>query len=186
MSYSSNLYPDIVSGDLREELHALLFGRVDIDGHGHPVLVRRLGDIPCTCFNVGMGSPTGGCPYCQDEGFAWTEDLQTMVVIQGVAPVYKPGFLATGDYPQTSYGYVDPSRGTAFCEFSVFPDYAHYTLGIKKTWDKLYELQVDSQGSLAYPVARSRKWKILDLTPIHGSNGRVEYIELSLEKCLID
>ena len=33
-----------------------------------------------------------------------------MIVFRGVAPVYKPGNLATGQYPQADYGYVSPDK----------------------------------------------------------------------------
>jgi hypothetical protein len=88
------------------------------------------------------------CRYCDGEGYLWRERIVKMIVFRGVAPVYKPGNLATGQYPQADYGYVSPDKTTAYCEYSVFPDYEKYTNDQKSRYDMLYELKVDARKDL--------------------------------------
>ena len=178
---STGFYPPSSALDLRAELHAVLFGRIDVIPQGRPVLFRHLTDTQCPCFNTLTGSPSPSCSYCLGEGFPFYETQETFYIARGVAPVYKPGFLATGQYPQTSYGYTDPNRSTAYCEYSVFPDYEKYINGTKKSFDKFYELKVGTMGGLSYPITKTAKWKLMTVTPLHGDNGRVEFIELGCE-----
>jgi hypothetical protein len=107
------------------------------------------------------------------------KSIVKMAVFRGLAPVYKPGVQATGQYPGSDWGYSDPDRATAFCEYTVFPDYERYTLQTHSAFDKLYELKVDSDGQTVRPILRSSKWKVMNVSPIHGDNGWVEYFETS-------
>lgn len=170
--------------DMRDEIHRIIFGDIGVTGQGRTVILRRMTDQRCQgCFDdVQGGSTRPNCPYCKGEGYMFRETKEIMVIFAGVAPVYKPGILGTGQYPQTSYGYTDPNRSTAYCEFSVFPDYERYTFQTHTNYDKLYDLKVDDDGNLYHPLVRAAKWKILSVTPIHGDNGRVEFFELGMEK----
>jgi hypothetical protein len=179
---SNNFYPQTNNIDLREEFSAVLRGRIDLIPQGRYVNYRKLSDTPCICFDTLTGSGVDGCPYCSGEGFPWYLTQELFYIARGVAPIYKPGFLATGQYPQTSYGYTDPNRATAYCEYTVYPDYERYINGTKKNFDKLYELKVGNDGGLFYPVTQTDKWKIMALTPLHGDNGRIEFFEIALEK----
>ncbi len=98
-----------------------------------------------------IGSNNPHCRYCDGEGYLWRERIVKMIVFRGVAPVYEPGNLATGQYPQADYGYVSPDKTTAYCEYSVFPDYEKYTNDQKSRYDMLYELKVDGQKRPPYP-----------------------------------
>lgn len=181
-----DFYGDMSSIDLREELAGLLYGRVDIVPQGRPFLLRQMTDTKCICFDATSGgSRTPGCRYCGGEAYYWTEQLFTMWMASGVAPVYKPGFLANGQYPQTQMGYTDPNRGTAYCEWNVFPNYERYTLPSNPSPDKLYALKTDQDGNQVLPAIRIAKWKILNVTPLFGDFGRVEFFELSLEKEIV-
>jgi hypothetical protein len=181
-----DFYPNLSSVDLRDEMHGLLFGTPDQPPQGIPVILRLLSDTHCACWDQTSGGSRGHCPYCQGEGYQFTESLQTMKIFYGVAPVYKPGFLASGDYPQMQLGNVDPNRATIYCEYDVFPDWERYTFGNKKAFDKIYELKVNDDGSLisngAGQPVRVAKWKVLNLTPLRGDHGRVEFFELSCER----
>lgn len=168
--------------DLRQELHDVLFGRVDLVSQGRPFILRKLTDTVCVCWDGVSGGPKGECPYCQGEGYQFYEYLVTMFMVTGAAPVYKPGFLGNGKYPQDLAGYTDPSKATAFCEYTIFPDYERYRITTHQSHDKLYELKVAPSGKLHHPQVRTGKWKIFNVTPIHGDYGRVEFFELSLEK----
>lgn len=180
------LYPDFNNIDLRDELHALLFGRMDVVAQGRPFVLRVMTDTKCVCWDTTSGgSRTPNCRYCGGEGYYWTEQQFTMWMAQGVAPVYKPGFLANGQYPQAQLGYTDPNRGTAYCEFDVFPNYERYTLPANPAPDKLYALKTDANGNQVIPAVRISKWKILNVTPLFGDFGRVEFFELSLEKEIV-
>lgn len=179
-------FQDTTNIDLREEMHAILFGRVDIIAQGRPFILRKMTDDHCVCWDVSSGSSkTPNCRYCDGEGYYWTELQFTMWLASGVAPVYKPGFLANGQYPQAGLGYTDPNRGTAYCEWNVFVDYERYTLPSNQNPDKLYPLKVDPSGAMHTPIVRTAKYKILNVTPLHGDFGRVEFFELSLEKEIV-
>lgn len=179
-----DFYTDQGSGgiDLREEFSTVLDGSVDFVAQGRQVVLRRLTNINCVCWDETTGGCKGDCPYCQQEGWQFSETMEDMYIAMGVAPVYKPGFLANGMYPQTEMGFVDPNRATGYCRYSVFPDYEKYSDNSKKNFDKLYELKVTDTGDTFYPLTRVAKWKILTVTPLHGDFGRVEFFELSMSK----
>jgi hypothetical protein len=192
MDFYSNISNTI---DLREEMHAVLHGRADITAQGRQVILRRISDNTCpACWNeTTAGSSRPNCPYCKGEGYQFHETSEIMAIFRGVTPVYKPGVLATGEYPQSSMGYTDENRGTGYVEVfredgsQVYPDYERYTFQTHKSYDKLYELKVDPDGDLARDSKTGRyirclKWKVLSVIPIYGDNGRVEFFELAMEK----
>lgn len=183
---SMNFYSDgdATQIDLREELHAIIFGRVDLTPQGKQVILRRMMDQVCVaCWDEHAGASTrANCPYCGGEGHMWSETFETVYIAHGVAPVYKPGILGTGIYPQDSYGYTDPNKATMYAEYSVYPDYEKYTVQVNKSYDKMYELKVDMNGNTVHPIVKAAKWKLLSVTPIFGDYGRVEYFELGTEK----
>jgi len=176
--------------DLRQELSDLLRGRVDLIPQGREVLLRRLTDQHCpVCWDKVTGGTTRqACKYCGGEGYLWTETRELVFLTRGVAPVYKPGALATGQYPQAGYGYSDPNRATCYIEAvrpdgtETFPTYERYTLQDHPAFDKLYELKVDVSGQTAQPLVRTAKWRVLTLVPYHGDYGRIELFELALDK----
>lgn len=181
-----NLYPDMHNIDLRDEMHALLFGRADFMAQGRPFILRVMTDTRCVCWDeVSGGSKYPNCRYCGGETYYWTEYEFTMWMAQGIAPIYKPGFLANGQYPQAAIGYTDPNRATCYCEYNVFPNYERYTYPANPAPDKLYALKVNDEGSKHIPIVRLSKWKILNVVPLHGDFGRVEFFELSLDKEII-
>ena len=110
-----------------------------------------------------------------------------MAQFYGVAPVYKPAVLGSGQYPAASWGYSDPNRSTIYCEWSVWPNYERYTLPDNSAPDKLFEVKVDTNGSAVWDIpsrqpVRASKWKILSVTPISGDGGRIEFFECGCEK----
>jgi hypothetical protein len=175
-------FPDISGIDLREEFDALLYGRSDVTPIGRQIMLRRIIDQKCVCWDELKGGPNRLCIYCQGEGYLWRETQETMAVFRGIAPVYKPGTMATGQYPQADYGYTDPNNGTAYARYSTYPDYERYTIPQHLSYDKMYELKVDDNGNLSYPLIRTIKWKVLSVVPLMGDFGRVEMFELALEK----
>lgn len=182
-SSGGGLWPSPVNIDLRDEMHAILFGGVDIPPQGHNMVLRELTDQFCSCWNgVETGSIQPKCAYCQGEGYLWRERQIVAYLTYGVAPVYKPAFQASGDYPQTSWGFDDNERAIGFCEYTTFPNYERYTIKTEKKFDKLYDLKVGPSGSLIFPNIRTAKWKVLDVLPYRGDNGRIEYFMLSLAK----
>jgi hypothetical protein len=181
-----DLYPEMTNIDLREEFHAILYGRVDLLPQGRPMIIRKMTDTKCVCFDATSGgSKTPFCRYCGGEAYYWSEFELIAWMVIGVAPVYKPGFLASGQYPQAEIGYTDPNRATCYCEHWVFPDYERYTLPTNPAPDKLYTLKVDEDGSKTRPEVRTSKWKILNVVPLHGDFGRVELFEITCEKEII-
>lgn len=185
-----DFYGTVGNIDLREELSALLRGRADLVPQGREVLWRRLQDTHCpACWDPVTGGTTRQmCKYCQGEGYLWVETRELVYLTRGVAPVYKPGALATGQYPQANYGYTDPNRATCYLEAvtpdgrQTCPNYERYAIQTHPAFDKVYELKVDVDGATAQPLVRAAKWRLLTLVPLHGDHGRVEFFELALEK----
>ena len=122
-----------------------------------------LTNTTCTaCWDkTSGGSNNPHCRYCDGEGYMWSERIIKMCFFRGVAPVYKPGNLATGQYPQGDMGYVSSDRATVFCEYSVFPNYERYTNDQQTRYDMLYELKVAASGRTVSPLIRTAKWEIL-------------------------
>jgi hypothetical protein len=177
-----DFYPSKTNIDLREEMDAILYGRMDMIPQGRKVILRELTDTFCECWDGLEGGPIQDCKYCQGEGYKFRERMVTMAIYRGVAPVYKPGYLGKGVYPQNEWGYDDPNRATCYCDYRTFKNYERYTLTEHKYFDKLYEVKLKEDGSVYYPITRSLKWKILNVVPIHGDYGRIEYFELALSK----
>jgi len=177
--------------DMRVQMHNVLFGSADVPSQGRPFILRELTDTTCTaCWDTDGGSHRSECPYCDGEGYEFRERMITMALFYGVAPVYKPAVLGTGQYPLAGWGYSDPDRSTVYCEWSIWPNYERYTLPVNSAPDKLFEVKVDSNGQavwdlVAHQPIRTAKWKILSVTPISGDGGRVEYFEIGCEKEVI-
>lgn len=174
--------------DMRAEMHKVLFGSLDLPAQGQYVILREFNDKPCpACYDpVGGGTRRSNCAYCLGETYQFTERIVTAGIFAGVAPVYKPAILGSGQYPLGPYGDTDPNRYTGYVEWTVYPNYERYTLPQALTPDKLYQLKVNGDGSLALdsngqPI-RSAKWKILSTTPIRGDNATVAYFEIGLIK----
>jgi hypothetical protein len=174
--------------DMRVEMHKVLFGGVDMPPQGQYVVLREFNDVPCpACWDPnGGGTRRSNCSFCQGESYQFTERIVTAGIFAGVAPVYKPAILGSGQYPLAAYGDTDPNRYTGYVEWNVYLNYERYTLPQALTPDKLYQLKVNGDGSLAtdgtgQPI-RSAKWKILSTTPIRGDNATVAYFELGLIK----
>lgn len=168
--------------DLREELHAIIYGRADMVPQGAKIVLRRLTDDHCECWDKLTGGPRQNCSFCKGEGWEFRETEETMVMFAGKAPLFQGGLLGNGQFPFTATGYDDPNKGTAICEYSVFPDYERFLIRKDKAWDRIYELKVDDLGNVVYPQIRTSKWKIVTVTPMRGDFSRVEYFVLGLEK----
>ncbi len=95
----------------------------------------------------------------------WSERIINICFFSGVAPVYKPGNLATGQYPQTDAGYLASDHATAFCEYRIFPNYEFFTNDEQARYNMLYELKVDASGRTGSPLVRTAKWKIFSARP---------------------
>lgn len=182
--FAAVAYPNI-----RQQMHDIIFGSLDIPAQGQPIILREFHDVFCpACWSPDQGgSKDLNCVYCGGEGYEFTERMLTMALFAGVAPVYKPAILGTGQYPLSQYGDNDPNRYTGFTEWTTWLDYDRFTLPKNKTPDKLYQVKVDGVGRAVYdsttgqPV-RAAKWKILSVTPIRGDQGQVSYFELGLIK----
>lgn len=170
--------------DLRQEMHHLIYGSTEVIAQGRDVVLRELTNTTCTaCWDkTSGGSNNPHCIYCDGEGYMWSERIIKVFLVHGVAPIYKPGNLATGQYPQGDTGYLNTDRGTAFCEYRIFPNYERYTNDEQSRYDMIYDLKVDTSGRTVSPLVRTAKWKVLTVVPWHGDQGRVEFFELGLQK----
>lgn len=178
-----NQFFDPIGFDLRREFHALLYGDYTGAGIGRPVILRQVTDTPCVCFNSKTDTGNPHCHYCQGEGYQFHEKLVERIyiarsfgsVLGGSTQIAQQGALAT-------YGVTDPHKAVAYAEWDVYLNYGRYMNAENKVLDKLYELEVDSAGNRVRPLKRVAKWRVKSVIPHHGDNGRVEYIELGLEK----
>ena len=168
--------------DLREELAALLNGDDTNPGIGQSVLIRRLLDKHCVCWDGLRGSPDPNCRYCQGEGWLFVETLNTMYVARNFGSVLNPATVISRQQGLADYGITDENRALGFCQYDVFPNYERYLRPDHPAFDKVYELKVDDAGELIQPVIRTAKWKMRSVTPHRGDNGRIELVEVGLEK----
>lgn len=167
---------------VREEFQKLLFGDEDNPPIGRPVLLRRIHDQKCACWNEHSKSPNPKCRYCHGEGFLFTETMETAYITRNFGGVLNPSTVIMQQSVLQPYGYSDENRALAFVEYSVIPDYERYTRPNHPKYDALFELKVDDLGRLVTPLVRLAKWQVRSVTPHHGDWGRVEFFELGLQK----
>lgn len=187
----SNLYyPELRTFDLRDELDGLLFGGWENAPIGAPVIVRRILDQRCTCYDQppDPGSANPNCKYCQGEGYLWKEDLETAYIGRNVGSVLNPTSVISQDNSVTPIGITDDSRALAWMRYSAFPNWERYIKPEHPTYDKLYELKVDDNGEIVHTPStadgylRVAKWEIRSFNPHRGDYSRVEFFELGLQK----
>lgn len=178
----TNYYPEMSNFDLREEFEQMIMGSFEAPGIGRPVVYRKLSDINCKCWDGLTGSPDPNCIYCGGEGFEFTETLILTYIAKNFGSVLG-GATQLGQQSQLATpGYFESDKAIAYLSYYNIPDYERYTAPHRKAPDKIYELKVDDFGNLVVPNIRMDKWIIRSLTPHHGDHGRVEFIELGLEK----
>jgi hypothetical protein len=182
MAYLDNLYPQVPNIDGRDQFERLLRGDVGVIAIGRDAILRRMTDQNCACWDGVTGGPVAFCSYCLGEGFTFTEEMIQVFVADGTAPLYKPGVLGSGQYPWVNWGIADPSKSTGFTSWFYFPNYERYTFREQKHFDKLLLLKVDGEGATMYPQVTTAKFKVMNVIPRHGDSGKVEHIELALEK----
>ena len=175
-----DFYPEMATFDVREEIHNILFGDYSKPGIGQPVLLRRIKNQRCACFDDPTGSPGTDCTFCEGEGYLWLETPAVMRIAKNFGSVIGSSVSIPQTNVLASAGVIDDSRAVAWCEYDVFPDYERYLIPSHPTYDKLYELKVDDEGEVIVPHIRVRKWKMKSVTPIQGQNGRIEFFECGL------
>jgi hypothetical protein len=175
-------YPQNRIFDLREELRTMLYGDQDNPGIGQQVLIRRLLDRHCACWDGLRGSPKPDCRYCQGEGWQFIETANVVYIARNFGSVLNPSSVIMRQQVLAPYGLTDENRALGFAEFDVFPNYERYLKPEHPSYDKVYELKVDADGELIQPVIRTAKWKISSITTHRGDNGAPQYHELGLEK----
>jgi len=182
MAYFDEFFPVLSNIDGRTEFERLLYGDVGVVRIGRPVILRRLSDRHCACWDPVTGGSVNYCSYCLGEGYEFTEERDLMFVTDGTTPMYKPGVFGGGQYPLDRWGQSDASKATGFCSWSLFPNYERYTYKLQKRYDKILLLKVDGEGEEVFPQVITEQFKILNVTPRHGEMGKVEFIELNMEK----
>lgn len=174
-------FPDPQGIDLRDEMAEIIYGGAFQPGVGRPVIVRRLTDKHCGCWDGLSGSANPRCPACQGEGYQFRETQHLMYIARNFGTVLGSSTPITQQNQLAPAGITDSQRAVAYAEYDVFPDYERYTRPSHRAMDKLYELKVTAEGDLYHPIVRTAKWKIRSVTPQHGDFGRVEYLELGLD-----
>ncbi len=175
-------YPTVSNIDGREQFELLLHGDIGTPPIGRKAILRRMTDTPCACWDGVTGGPVYYCAYCLGEGWQFTEEEIVLFMADGTAPMYKPGVFGSGQFPLTNWGLSDPSKTTGYTSWFYFENYERYTYRTQKTFDKLLDLKVDGDGNVVYPQVITAKFKIMNVVPRHGDFGKVEFIELFLEK----
>jgi hypothetical protein len=168
--------------NLRDELDDLFNGNQDNPGIAQYVLIRRLLDQNCVCWDGTTGSPQPECKYCQGEGFLFVETLNLVYIARNFGSVLNPASVINRQEFLSQYGQTDENRALGFAQYDCFPNYERYLKPEHPSYDKLYELKVDDDGSLVQPVVRTAKWKMRSVTPHRGDNSAIIYHELGLEK----
>ena len=177
-----NFYPQNQTFDLREQIHAMLFGDASDPGIGQKILLRRLRDTLCACWDGVSGSPTPTCAYCDGEGFLWEEDIQTGYLARNTGSTLGPSNVIANQQNTAKWGIGDENRAVCYFEAQVFPNYERYLRPDHPSFDKLYELKVDLSGRMVTPLVRTAKWSMKSVTPHRGDNGAVSHFEVGLEK----
>lgn len=177
-------FPDnLVGVDLRDHLNTFLYGGLGEPPKGRPVIFRKMTDTPCVCFNTKTDSGNPHCRYCQGEGYQFHEEkVDRVYIARSFGSVLGSATQISQQSTLSGYGYTDPHKAVAYAEWSVYKNYARYERAENKVPDKLYELEVDGNGGLVHPMNRVAKWKVSAVIPHHGDLGRVEFLELGLEK----
>lgn len=182
MSNTYDFYPEAKTFDLRDEFRGLLYGDFIQQGIGQKVLIRRIYDQKCVCFNQSSGSANPSCVRCQGEGYLWTETLETGYIGKNIGSVLSGASSIPNQNQTAAWGTADENRALGYFEHSAFPNYERYMRPDHPTYDKIYELKVDDDGEMIQPPVRTAKWKIRSLTPHRGDAGRVEFVECGLDK----
>ena len=126
---------------MREEFVKLLDGDFVNDGVFRPMILRALDDDnPCVCKSaIRGGRAITNCPYCQDEGYHWTEYA---VKVYGT---YGPFLPRRGDAGKADFEtpvFLDESGSVVFWfKWNLLPPGAN---------DSLFVLRLNSDGSVYY------------------------------------
>src|ERR1035437_2634111 len=87
MSYMDEFFPVLSNIDGRNEFERLIYGDVGVVRIGRPVILRRLSNCHCACWDGVTGGPISYCSYCKGEGYEFTEETDMMFVTDGVTPI---------------------------------------------------------------------------------------------------
>jgi len=123
---SHQFYPEMQQFDVRDELDKLLLGCYENAPIAQSVLIRRIQDTHCPCWDAGSGSPNSHCAFCQGEGYKWTEDLQLAYMARNFGGVLNPSTVISRQNEVTDYGLTDENRALAYLRYTAFPHYERY------------------------------------------------------------
>jgi hypothetical protein len=179
---SQDFYQQTQGYDLRDELAEMLHGGYQTVPIGRPVILRKISDTHCACWNELTGSPDPSCRACQGEGYQFTETMETAYIARNFGSPLGASTVIQQQNALSPVGYTDSNRAIAYLEYFVFPNYERYTRSENPAQDSLYEVKVNDSGEPVYPIVRTAKWKIASVTPHHGDWGRVELFECGLQK----
>src|SRR5208283_4576608 len=122
------LYPESRPFDIRDEIDNLLFGGWENAAIGAKVIIRRVVDQKCVCYDnpPNPGSANPNCVYCQGEGYLWMEDLETAYIGRNIGSVINPSSVISQENAVTPIGITDDSRAVAIMRYSAFPNWERY------------------------------------------------------------
>jgi len=176
-------YYDGMAGlDIRSNFDEFIDGSPMESPKGRPIVHRKITNTPCACWDESRGGGDPNCTYCDGEGFLWSEIFTVAYFASNFGNVTGAAPAVTRNADLQPLGFVDDSKCVAFMKADAFPDYSSYLNRSRRVYDAVYEVQLNPDGTVFYPLVRAAKWRVNILTPHHGDYGKVEYFELVLEK----
>lgn len=147
--------------DLRTEFEHLIDGHGAFDGIGQILVLRKLSDSFCVCYDRVEGS-SSDCKYCKGESYSWEETYHrayfTQTFGRGLAGVRQQHVLEPP-------GYMDEGKALVYMKVSAAP----------KAGDKIFRVRLNEEGSIYYPIERTEKWKITAVEDKRYDKARLAY-----------
>lgn len=178
----NSLYPANQVFNLQEEFDRILVGDELNPGIAQDVLIRRLKDQTCVCWNGKTGSNNPYCRYCNGEGYLWVESPAQCYFVRNFGGVLNPSNVISQSSTVGSYGIQDVNRALAYFRPQTFPNYERYLTPTHPAFDAIYELKVDGQGRTLRPFLKTAKWRLLSFALHRGDNGAPIYVEAGVQK----
>lgn len=144
--------------DLRKEMDILLGNRWD------SMIIRVMTNTKCFCWRKRSQTADPECPNCEGSGYVFNEHLSKCKAFH--APSFSISHAQDFDYGE-SYS------NTYVLYFEVDAVSESINIG-----DEVYEIKVNTDGSIADPIKRIRKWKVIDPYNLNLDNGKLEFIKV--------
>ncbi|MGC1582135.1 MAG: hypothetical protein WA766_11660 [Candidatus Acidiferrales bacterium] len=179
---TDDMYPEMEAFDMREQFNYIMNGNYEEPGVGRAAIYRKLSNTKCRCYQNLEGSPDPNCVYCNGEGYLFTEEIKQMYFAKNFGSVLGSSTQIQQQSQLTEAGYFDSNRCVAYMFWYDILDYERYSIPTRPAPDKIFELKTLPDGTMDPNLIRTEEWRVRSATAQHGTNGRVEYFEIGLEK----